>query len=275
MKKSHLRYKSKISFKVAVEKIAIHAMLGEHNVVPRPTTKKEVCEWFLSRKQNPNIFAEKCRDYRENVPCFENLLGSTWEFSGSGKVEIVDTESGESFGEISDPGKVSFSVYRTKFEAACKARDRAVENASYDDFHDALTNGIASIGSYIAELARAWNKQNPSDQLIDSNLNKVRLDDKFDIWIPKITKGKKLNKSERDWADFVTLKRIRDQEAAHPKCGGQAISYNDLAKHIDEFRWGIAGLLGSLHRLAGQWIPSAVIDAFYMPDVEVVEENQN
>jgi hypothetical protein len=271
MNKNYLQYQSKISLKKAIDKIAIHAMLGEHNISPRPTTKAKVCELLILLGENPNEIAEKCRDWREVVPYFENLLGSTWIFSGSGKAEIIDTHSDESLGKISDPGTISLSVYRGNLETACKARDRAVENASYADFQTALIHGIASIESYIAELARVWNKENSLDQLIDSKQNKVSLDDKFDIWIPKISKGTKLNKSDRCWNDFVTLRRIRDHEAVHPKCGGQAISYNDLAKHINEFRWGIAGLLGSLHRLVGQWIPSVVINAFYMPDVEVIK----
>jgi len=268
--KNYLQYKSKISLKKAIDKIAIHAMLGEHYISPRPTTKAKVCELLISLGNNPNDIAERCRNWRETVPDFENILKSTWTFSGSGKAEIVDTNSDESLGGISHPGTISLSVYRTQFEAACEARDRAVEGASYIDLQSALVHGIASIESCVSELARGWNKQNPLDQLVDSKQNKVSLDDKIDIWIPKITKGMKLNKSDECWNEFVILRRIRDREAVHSKFGGQAISYKDLVKHIDAFRWGIAGLLGSLHRLVGQWIPSVVINAFYMPDVEVI-----
>ncbi len=275
MKSYYLQYKTKISLKRATDKIAMHAMLGEHiHSAERPATKADVCNLLLSWGEDPNKLAEKCRDWRKNVPHFENLLGSTWHFPGSGKVEIVDTKTDESIGQITDPGTVSLSTYQTHFETACKARDRAVENSSYPDLQTSLVHGVASIESYITKLARAWNQQNPSDQLIDSKQNKFSLDDKFDIWIPKITKGKKLDKSDRCWNDFVTLRRIRDRVAVHPKLGAQIVAYTNLAKYINSFRWGIAGLLGTLHRLTGEWIPSAVINAFYMPDVEVIEENQ-
>jgi len=273
MKNYHLQYETKISLKRAIDKIATHAILGQH-FAQRPATKVEVCNLLSSWGEDPNKLAEKCRDWREHVPYFENLLGSTWGFPGSGKVEIVDTKSGESIGQIIGPGIVCLSTYRTHFETACKARDRAVENSSYSDLQTALVAGIASIESYITEWARVWNQQNLSDQLIDSKQNKVSLDDKFDIWIPKITKGRKLDKSDRCWSDFVTLRRIRHHETVHPKRGGQTVAYTNLAEYINSFRWGIAGLLGSLHRLAGQWIPSVVINAFYMPDIEVIKENQ-
>ncbi len=273
MKNYHLQYRTKISLKRAIDKIVTHAILGTH-FAKRPVTKAGVYSLLLSRRKDLNKVGEGCRDWRKHVPFFENLLGSTWDFPGPGKVEIVDTKTDESIGQITDPGTVSLSAYQTHFETACKARDRAVENCSYPDLQTSLVHGVTSIESYITKLARAWNQQNPSDQLIDSKRNKVSLDHKFDIWIPKITKGKKLDKSDRCWNDFVTLRRIRDRVAVHPKLGGQIVTYANLAKDINSFRWGIAGLLGTLHRLVGQWIPSAVINAFYMPDVEVIEENQ-
>ena len=98
MKKYYLQYKPKISLKKAIDKIATHAMLGEH-MSKRPTTKAEVCNLLLSLGENPNIMAEKCRNWKENVPYFENLLGSTWNFPGAGKAEIVDLKTNKTIAE--------------------------------------------------------------------------------------------------------------------------------------------------------------------------------
>jgi hypothetical protein len=272
MKKYYLQYKSKISLKKAIDKISSHATIGEH-MFKRPVSKAETCNLLLSLGENPNEIAERCRDWKENVPYFENSVGPVWDFSGQGKAEIIDPKTNKPIAVITDPGTLSLSSYKMNFETACKAKNRAVDNFSYTDFQTAIVHGIASIEGYITELAKDWNHKNPSAQLIDSKQKKVSMDNKFDLWIPKITSGKKIKKQDRCWRDFIMLRQIRDNETIHAKHGGQAISYKKLADNINSFRWGIAGLLGSLHRLAEQWIPSVVINAFFMPDVEVIEED--
>jgi hypothetical protein len=271
MEGSHLRYKPKISKNSAIEKICVHAMWGDHTYEPRPTTKPEVAKLLTSLGSDPNKLAEECRDYRVPVPRFENLIRSTWNVSGTGRVELIDRTTGEVLAGVEGSGTIATSTYMALFEAACAARNRAVENASYTELKSAAIQGIASIEAYINERAHRWNQLNRNDQLIDSERNKVSLDDKFDKWVPKMSRGTKLIKSDQRWNDFIKLRQVRDHAAVHPKVAAQAISYTELADLINAFRLGIGGLLVQLHQHFGQIVPSLVINAVYMPEVEVVD----
>ncbi|MBT9143339.1 MAG: hypothetical protein DDT32_01613 [Syntrophomonadaceae bacterium] len=272
MEGCYLRYKAKISLKKSIEKISVHARWGDHRYEPRPTTNLEVAKLLVSLGSDPNRVAEECRDYRVPVPCFENLIESTWNVSGTGKFELIDTTTGEVLDGVQGPGTIAMSTYMALFEAACRARDHAVENASYTDLQSAAVQGIASIEACIVELVRLWNQFNPNDQLIDSKHSKVSLDDKFDVWVPKMSGGAKLIKGEQHWSDFTKLRKVRDHVAVHPKVAGQAIAYAELANLINAFRLGIGGMLGHIHRHFGQIVPSRVINAVYMPDVELVDQ---
>ena len=99
----------------------------------------------------------------------------------------------------------------------------------------------------------------------------VRFDDKINLWIPKMAKGKKLDKSGVNWKDFRNLRSIRDNLAIHPKFSGHGISYSDLADKINSFRTGIAGLLIQLHILFDERIPGTIIRSAYSPNVEVIK----
>ena len=93
--------------------------------------------------------------------------------------------------------------------------------------------------------------------------------------MPKMSGGGKIDKTDQVWNDFKSLKRVRDDNAIHPKLPGQGISYKDFANQINAFRLGIAQLLANLHLLLGLPVPSVIINAIYMPDVEVVEVPDN
>ncbi|MHA2403773.1 MAG: hypothetical protein ACXADH_12330, partial [Candidatus Kariarchaeaceae archaeon] len=130
-----------------------------------------------------------------------------------------------------------------------------------------------SIEAYIIHRVELWNRDNPHDCLTDSPAHKVSFDDKVDVWIPKMTGGKKLDKSIRNWMHFLDLRKIRDHVSIHPKSDGFGSSFSDLAEKINIFRTGIAGTLIQLHLLFHEKIPAIIIRAFYAPEVEVVEVN--
>lgn len=269
-----LQYKATVSKKQARDKICAHAMFGNHGNSFRPSSVQEVQQYFLQKGVNTDELTERCRSPQKCVPDFENLVRSTWHASGSGSVSLVDSD-GEVINEMNKPGLFIWSDYEAHFEAACAARDRAVAEDSNSAFQECLSQGFASIEAFINTQAKTWNKQHPEDKLSDSGILKVSLEKKMNEWVPKMSGGAKINKADRVWRDFKTLKNLRDEDAIHPKLQGHGIPYEDLAKHINAFRFGIALLLGNFHRLIGRYVPAVIINAVYMPDVEIVRVSNN
>ncbi|HEX73726.1 MAG TPA: hypothetical protein G4N93_01045 [Dehalococcoidia bacterium] len=269
-----LQYKAKISKKQAISKISAHAMFGNHGNSFRPSSIQEVQKYFLQKGVNTDELAERFRNPHNFVPDFENLIRSTWHTSGGVGVSLVDSD-GEVIHEMKEPGLFIWSSYEAHFEAACAARDRAVSEDSYPAFQECLSQGFASIEAFFNTRAKSWNKQNPEYKLVDSGTQKVSLEDKIDEWVPKISGGGKIDKTGQVWNDFKTLKKVRDDNAIHPKLPGHGISYKDFANQINAFRLGIAQLLGNIHRLLGIAVPGVIINVIYMPDVEVIRLSDN
>lgn len=267
-----LQYKVKISKKQSRGKICAHAMYGNHDIKPRPISIQEVQRYFLGKGIDTNKLTDLCRNPKEPVPDFENLIRSTWRASGN--VSLVESD-GEVISEMKEAGLFIWSNYESHFEAACAARDRAVTEVSYSAFQECLTQSFAAIEAFFNTQAKAWNKQHPKDKLFDSKNHKVSLENKIDEWVPKISNGKKIEKSNQVWYHFKTLKTIRDDNAIHPKLPGQGVSYQNFARQINAFRLGIAQLLGNLHILLSMPVPSVIINAIYAPDVEVVKISNN
>jgi hypothetical protein len=236
-------------------------------------TDADIKRYLAQRGIDFQTLVEQCRTFSENVPYFENLIGSTWSISPGAKVALVDKQTGEEKCEVQGPGTIAVSTYWAHFETACKARTNAVDLNSFPDLQVAIVYGIASIEAYINHRAELWNRANPQDGLTDSSTNKVSFDDKIDVWIPKMTGGINLDKSIRNWMDFLELRKIRDHLSIHPKSAGFGSSFSDLAQRINIIRTGIAGLLIQLHMLFNERIPAGIIRVFYAPEVEVVELN--
>lgn len=86
-----LQYKSKISKRQAINKICAHAMFGDHDIIPRPKIKREVLEYFLRKGVNIDKLVEQCRITKSFVPCFENMIGSTFRTVGA-SVSLIDSD---------------------------------------------------------------------------------------------------------------------------------------------------------------------------------------
>lgn len=269
MTHERLKFRENISHNKAVEKLYAYAACGEHDIQPRPRNKAELVSLLRSMGMELNEVAEICRDYRQPIPMFQNLLRPTWHVNAS--VRLVDEETGEGLTERDGPGVMVTSTYQGQMEAACRARDRAVKEGSLVEFHTAAVQGVASVESFISRRARIWNRKNPNEELLDSRTTKFSLDDKFDQWVPKMSEGHKLDKSDQRWGDFLRIRRLRDKDVVHAKEGAQAAAFAELGELINAFRLGVGGMLAQLHLHFGQAVPAVVINAVFMPDVEVVE----
>ena len=247
-------------------------MFGDHSQEPRPTNNKETLRFLLSMGLNPDTLVRRIRNPNEKVPFFENLAPSRWVLTGGGGGQVTLLgETPEDNVVVNPPGQITMCTYRGHFEAAIKARDAAIKECDYYAYFQCLVLSFASLDAFFAKLATAWNSKNPTDPLEDDIHRKVSIETKIDEWIPRITDGRTIDKAARQWSDFKKLKKIRDRDAVHPS-GRSGMTYQELAEHLNAFRYGIALLFGNLHLIVGWRVPAVVINAHYFPDVEVVTD---
>ncbi len=265
---TYLKTKDRLSRKVAIQKIVVHARFGDHRSDIRPKTNDEVELYFRSVGIEPKELIQQMRNPNESLPYFENLAGSMWTIVG-GKASIIN-EIGEVESEIDGEGQISVNACQSHFETAIKARDRAVSEGSYMPVYECLTFGFASIEAFLNNSAKRWSRNHPDQPLSDSASQKVSLEAKIDTWVPIMSGGAKFDKaSNRQWSDFKTLKRLRDNYAIHPSNGSHGMTFQEMAATLNIFRDGIAHLLGNLHVLVGAHVPAVIINAIYFPDIEV------
>jgi hypothetical protein len=266
---ARLRVPDKISRKQSEEKIAAYARLGSHHYQPRPTNGPEVIALLKSLRLDPSRMIEECRNYRNPVPGLENMVGSRWKTAG--QVSSIDPATGAVLQEVKGYGEISLSPYLSHLEDACEARDEAIARTSFTAMRQMAMHGVASIEAFLGLAALRWNATHPDAQLIDSKQHKVALEDKFDLWMPRLSGGAPVRKDDQVWSDFLHIQRLRDS-MAHPKPDSVGGNFAELAKALNAFRHGIAMNLGRLHGMLGATLPAAVINAYYFPDVEVVDD---
>lgn len=265
-----LARRPKISAKVAQELIVMMVNRGNHYNGIRGRTPDDVKRIFESQGYDWQRLVEYCRLATNNVPHFENLIGSTWKSNGA-SISSVDLQTGEETPVLSGSGEYTQSVYWAQYEMAADALLRAIEKASYTEFQSAVVHGVASIEAYVNYRALEYNKRNSDNLLIDNKQHLVSLDKKIEEWIPRMCNGK-LHRGGKEWEAFVRLRGIRDDQAIHPKAATYGITFSELASLINSYRLGIPGLLIQLHNLFNEPIPARIIRGRFMPEVEVVEE---
>ena len=264
--------KDRITRREAHDLIVSMVKYGNNYHAGRPKTDADVKRTFQGRGVSFDDVVEKCRNYNEKITFFENLLPSTLFVSNGAKVSRVDNLTGEEDCTVEGPGMLSMSTYWSQYEQAEKSLEEAIRNQNYNELLAVITAGIASIESYIMHRVDIWNKLNPTDQLIDSKSNKVSFDEKIDAWIPKMSEGNKLDKSNKVWADYKFLRSIRDNVNIHAKHTGYGVSFVEMIGTMNRFKFGIARMLFALHRLFEEEIPAQIIRGSFAPDVELIEQ---
>lgn len=264
-----LKFKEKISRRAAHEMILLFARYGNHYHEANFKSDADVKRAFAANGINFEKLVAESREFKQPIPFFENMIPSTVFSAGNVEMSRVDSKTDDEDLKTKSPGSLVMQGYWATFESAIEARDRSVQKSSFTEYLSAITSGIVSIEGYINYRAEYWNKKHNDQLLIDSSTTKVSLNDKFDIWIPLMTQGKRLDKSGINWSHFKIIKSIRDDLAIHPKSSGYGISFYDLAEKVNMFRTGMAGLLMQLHLVFEEKIPGIIIRASYAPDVEV------
>lgn len=258
--------------------ILMMAKYGDHYIGGRTESPfksdADVKRFFAAWGTNFRDVVEECRDKDKNVPCLENLVGTTWEVhaGGGGTFSYIDESGEETLVASSEKvGWFSAPAYGGLFEQAVEDFKRCLDSERYGDFLSCISNGVASIEAYLSQKVKVHNKRHPRKQFLDDKHNKVSFDDKIDKWIPAMTGGKKLDKGNQRWEHFKKLRAIRDGHQAHVKVSVLGSSRSRLGGLLNLFRTGIAGLLLDLHILFDDHrTPATVIRHAYLPPVEVI-----
>lgn len=277
MKTNNLAVRPLISAREAEKMIWTFIYRGDHSHhdAMKGAPKHSIEEWFAKNGRPLHKVIPKCRSYfgaNSGVPFVENYIGSTWHVSSDGAdVKAALNKGGQREPTLEINGEGTIAVdYQSKFESACRARDRAVEGASIEELHTAIIKGIASIESYVTHRADTWNHSFAAHmQLTDQKNAKVSFEEKIKVWIPIMTQGKRLNLGGAMWADICLLQAIRDNDAIHAKKFGIGASYSDIAGALNKFKTGIADFLLQLHTLFEEPIPRAIIRARFFPEIYV------
>ena len=146
-----------------------------------------------------------------------------------------------------------------------------VQSESLEELLSAITKGIASIDSFLVEVATDWNYNHPAMPPFDLADHRLNTEGRIDEWIPTIT-GSRLEKSGRNWQDYVTLRRRRNAWDQHDKDPCRTISLEELAEIGNLFGTGVAGVLFDLHALTQRRVPSKIVKFKYFPGFFVVTE---
>jgi hypothetical protein len=234
---------------------------------------EDVVKFFESRGYVFKELVEHCRDPRNNVPVFENLLTQTWSV-GEGEVGITSIGVEGRARPLAVPESSQFTLrnYARIFEAAAKSREKAIDEKSFDELETAITKGVTSVDAFLNHCAARFNRSKGSEILKDSR--KMSVSRKIDEWIPKICSGRAFDRTASEyWKCFESLRDARNEEAIHPKETGKMFRLEDLVAYANMFRFGIAGLLIDLHLLVPVPVPAAIIRCQYAPDVVIIDED--
>lgn len=264
-----LYVKRRISWRSAESLVFRMAKFGDHIGYPelRTMSFEQVKSWFKENGIDWTALITDVRYPETPVPYVENLLGahSVFQGTGSASVSYVNAQ-GETEVTYTGEGTLA-SDYAAKLEAACEARDRAIESRSVEELYTALTKMLSAIESFLWQAARDYEGKYGSSPEIDLASRQITLKEKVREWVPIISGGQELDLSKRDWSLVTHAIAMRNDEGVHPKHRIQGITHKELVSRLNEFRDGPASVLFRLHLVLGRPCPSKLIRAVHYPDV--------
>jgi hypothetical protein len=254
--------------------IQIMAKHGNHYYEGQFSTDEEIKRFLAASGVDYEDMIEKCRIFTNSVLRFENLITSTAFSVGGGSLTLINNATRQTVAATEGPGMIAYSSYWALFEESFSQLRATLTGVSpMTSFLNCTTTGIAAVEAYIQHRAIIYNETNPQTPLIDSKNSKISFDDKINLWIPTMTVGAKLDKSDKLWTSFKVLQGYRDNSAIHVKSPVLSMSYTELANGLNHFRYGIAGLLVRLHILFAERIPARIIRCSFLPDIRYIESD--
>ena len=203
------------------------------------------------------------------IPHFENLLLDSRMWVNSAGVKLVRRETGATVVESAGPGEIVISSYQAAFEDAQKALDRAIESRSSASALEAVASGASALEAYLHHRIDLWCEAGEARDKLADEKKALRFDEKVADVVPMLCGGRPLKKA-RNWSDYKTLMRLRNNKKVHPKLVSYGVSLDDVADSLNLFRTGIVGLLVDLHIHFSEPVPVRIIRAQYAPMVDVV-----
>ena len=248
--------------------MALHA---QNALLPPLETEKDVQRFFEAQGYDFEDLVESSRPPESPIPIAENLISSAWKLEGEGARASVTTAAGNTQ-ETTAPGIIISPAYLGRFEDAVASLHRCVESAAAGELLAMATSSLASVETYVRYRAEIYNlERSEHDALVDTKEAKVSFEAKIDNWVPRMT-GHRVDKGGKNWKAFRDLRDLRDDVAVHVKASALAMSYKEIATHLNRFRHGIAGLLIDLHQCFKERITCRIIRYRYLPDIVLLDE---
>jgi hypothetical protein len=203
----------------------------------------------------------------EPILNFENVARSTWKTSGNVSLmrDLPDGRSVMIANIQGEDGILQSGTYLAQFESACDLLlDVPKTNDALETLLSAISKGLASIDSFLVELATTWNQLHPDLPQFDLAKDRLSASERIDQWVPKIT-GSRYDKSVQSWQEYTRLRTFRNEWDQHNKSPGRAISLRELAAVGTVFGPGVADMLFSLHVMSQRKVPIRIIRFKYFP----------
>jgi hypothetical protein len=169
----------------------------------------------------------KTRRFFEYVPKFENLIGSTFE--AVGKVAVARQLPDGTFLQVVDPtdedgGKIVLHNYLAKFEFACSQLLKVVQSESLEELLSAITKGIASIDSFLVEVATDLNYNHPAMPPFDLADHRLNTEDRIESGYP-LSRG-------------LALRSLDETGKTISRCGSEGTRGTSTTKtHVAQSHW--------------------------------------
>ncbi len=123
--------------------------------------------------------------------------------------------------------------------------NKAIETNEFVYFESALNVGFSALEASINEEVEKYNELHPKS--IDINA-KISFEEKIDEWIPILTDGKKIYKSNVFWNSYKNLQKFRNGRIQHPK-KHRFYNYKEMCTLMNMYKHGIASFLFELDKI--------------------------
>lgn len=258
------RAKKRISERNAYNMILAMAFYGNHynDIHGHIRTVSDVKAYYSQNGREFSRVVTLCSDFSQSVPIYENLLGAQWTTEGV-TVSRPNHMTGELELIVSGDGVYNESDYWATFEVSMEDFVSAIDSGRWERFLSAVNAGIAAVEAflnhqYLTRLHVAGG---------DANL-KDNLESKIKTWPKKLT-GREFDLSGRSWAEFLKLKKLRDDGFQHRKAISTGVSRKEHLAFLNKYKQAVPKLLLDLHLHFGVRCPSAIVRCAYFPEIEI------